>query len=57
MEKRICELKHDLGADDFCLQDFYATEAANQLNLNRIFGVGSGGRTHDIQSHSLAFCH
>ena len=20
-------------------------------------GVGSGGRTHDIQSHSLAFCH
>jgi len=23
----------------------------------RFFGVGSGGRTHDIQSHSLAFCH
>jgi len=25
--------------------------------LNNVFGVGSGGRTHDIQSHSLAFCH
>jgi Transposase DDE domain group 1 len=33
MEKRICELKHDLGADDFCLQEFYATEAAFQAVL------------------------
>jgi hypothetical protein len=32
-------------------------DSSNPLNLKRIFGVGSGGRTHDIQSHSLAFCH
>src|SRR5207253_4064749 len=28
MENRIAELKHDLAADDFCLQEFFATEAA-----------------------------
>ena len=28
MENRIAELKHDLGADGFCLQRFFATEAA-----------------------------
>ena len=28
MENRIDELKHDLAADDFCLQEFFATEAA-----------------------------
>ncbi|MGH9404047.1 MAG: IS1380 family transposase, partial [Terriglobia bacterium] len=28
MEQRIEELKSDLAADDFCLQEFYATEAA-----------------------------
>ena len=33
MEKRICELKQDLAADDFCLQEFYATEAAFQAVL------------------------
>jgi hypothetical protein len=27
-ENRIAELKHDLGADDFCMKQFYATEAA-----------------------------
>jgi hypothetical protein len=27
MENRIAELKHDLGADRFCLHDFYATDA------------------------------
>jgi hypothetical protein len=27
MENRIAELKHDLGADRFCLQDFHATDA------------------------------
>ena len=27
-ENRIAELKHDVGADDFCLQEFFATEAA-----------------------------
>jgi Transposase DDE domain group 1 len=28
MENRIAELKHDLGADNFCLREFFATEAA-----------------------------
>ena len=28
MEKRIAELKYDLAADDFCLHEFFATEAA-----------------------------
>ena len=28
MENRIAELKHDLGADGFCLNQFFATEAA-----------------------------
>jgi hypothetical protein len=28
MENRIAELKHDLGADGFCLKNFFATEAA-----------------------------
>jgi hypothetical protein len=27
MENRIAEIKHDLGADRFCLRDFHATEA------------------------------
>jgi len=28
MENRIAELKHALAADDFCLHEFFATEAA-----------------------------
>jgi len=28
MENRVAELKHDLGADGFCLKEFFATEAA-----------------------------
>ena len=28
MENRIAELKHHLAADDFCLREFCATEAA-----------------------------
>jgi DNA-directed RNA polymerase subunit N (RpoN/RPB10) len=28
LENRIAELKHDLGADGFCLKKFFATEAA-----------------------------
>jgi hypothetical protein len=28
MENRIAELKHDLGADGFCMKQFFATEAA-----------------------------
>jgi IS4 transposase len=27
-ENRIKELEYDFGADNFCMQDFYATEAA-----------------------------
>jgi hypothetical protein len=33
MENRIAELKHDLGADGFCLKEFFATEAAFQAIL------------------------
>jgi DNA-directed RNA polymerase subunit N (RpoN/RPB10) len=33
MENRIAELKHDLGADRFCLKQFFATEAAFQCIL------------------------
>lgn len=33
MEYRIAELQHDLGADGFCLQPFFATEAAFQAIL------------------------
>jgi len=33
MENRIAELKHDLGADGFCLREFFATEAAFQAIL------------------------
>lgn len=28
VEKRIAELKYDLAADDFCMREFFATEAA-----------------------------
>ena len=28
MENRIAELKHDLGADGFCMKQFFATDAA-----------------------------
>jgi hypothetical protein len=28
MENRIAELKYELGADDFCMHQFFATEAA-----------------------------
>jgi hypothetical protein len=33
MENRIFELKYDLAADDFCLKEFFATEAAFQAIL------------------------
>jgi Transposase DDE domain group 1 len=33
VENRIAELKHDLGADGFCLHSFFATEAAFQAIL------------------------
>ena len=50
VENRIAELKHDLGADGFCLQKFFATEAAFRavllvFNLSAEFqrAVGSPG--------------
>jgi len=33
MENRIAELKHDLGADGFCLKEFFATQAAFRAAL------------------------
>jgi len=33
MENRIAEWKHDLGADGFCRQEFFATEAASRAVL------------------------
>ena len=51
MENRIAELKHDLGADDFCLREFFATEAAFRsilllFNLLAEFQRASGLRTY-----------
>jgi hypothetical protein len=47
MENRIAELKHDLGADGFCLKQFFATEAAFRavlllFNLLAEFQRGAG---------------
>jgi hypothetical protein len=38
LEQRIDELKSDLGADDFCRREFYATEAAFRSVL-RLFNL------------------
>ncbi|MGB7844017.1 MAG: transposase [Candidatus Acidiferrum sp.] len=51
MENRIAELKHDLAADDFCLQEFFATEAAFRsilllFNLLGEFQRGCGLTTY-----------
>jgi len=48
VEQRIEELKNDLAADDFCTQQFYATEAAflavvATFNLLSLFQQASGG--------------
>jgi hypothetical protein len=50
MENRIAELKHDLGADGFCLKQFFATEAAFRavlllFNLLAEFQRPSGPRS------------
>ena len=57
MENRIAELKHDLGADRFCLKDFYATDAVFRsvlllFNLLSEFRRVSGGLVgyHSIRS-------
>jgi hypothetical protein len=51
MENRIAELKHDLGADRFCLQDFFATDAVFRsvlllFNLLSEFRLASGIPQH-----------
>ena len=51
MENRIAELKHDLAADRFCLQDFHATEAVFRsvlllFNLLSEFRCASGLPQH-----------
>ncbi len=51
MENRIAELKHDLGADRFCLREFYATEAVFRsilllFNLLNEFQRASGMPQH-----------
>jgi hypothetical protein len=51
MEYRIAELKHNLGADDFCMQEFLATEAALRsipllFNLLGEFQRASGFSTY-----------
>ena len=50
-ENRIAELKHDLGADRFCLQDFHATDAVFRsmlllFNLLSEFRRASGMPQH-----------
>ena len=51
VENRIAELKHDLAADRFCLQEFYASDAVFRsilllFNLLSEFQRASGGGTH-----------
>jgi hypothetical protein len=51
MENRIAELKHDLGADRFCLKDFHATDAVFRsvlllFNLLSEFRRASGIAQH-----------
>jgi hypothetical protein len=51
MENRIAELKHDLGADRFCLKDFHATDAVFRsvlllFNLLSEFRRASGMPQH-----------
>ena len=45
MENRIAERKHDLGADGFCLKQFFATEAAFQTVLLLFNLLGEFQRT------------
>jgi len=51
MENRIAELKHDLGADDFCMQEFFPPKAAFRsilllFNLLGEFQRASGCKTY-----------
>ncbi len=64
MENRIAELKYDLGADDFCMHQFFATEAAfrsvtllfNLLSeFQRATGMGNHQRAATLRS-SVFLC-
>jgi hypothetical protein len=51
MENRICELKHDLAADGFCMKQFYATEAAFRGILLLFNLLGEFQRTAGLQTY------
>ncbi len=61
-ENRIKELKYDFGADNFCLKDFFATEASfrfsmvayNLLALFRHQVLQSGSRLSTLRAHCFA---
>ena len=50
-------LERQVALAAFHLAEIGPVLSAGLEESMRFFGVGSGGRTHDIQSHSLAFCH
>jgi len=51
MENRIAELKYDLAADDFCLKEFFATEAAFRAILLLFNLLGEFQRVSGIQGY------
>lgn len=51
MENRIAELKHDLGADRFCLKQLFATEAAFQTILLLFNLLGTFQRAVGLASY------
>ena len=51
IEERIKELKHDLGADGFCMKKFYSTEAAFRSVLFVFNLLGAFQRATDIKPY------
>jgi hypothetical protein len=51
MEKRIAELKYDLAVDDFCLKEFFATEAAFRAILLLFNLLSEFQRVSGMQSY------
>jgi len=51
MGNRIAELKHDLAADDFCMQEFFATEAAFRSILLLFNLLGEFQRASGLTSY------
>jgi hypothetical protein len=51
MENRIAELKYDLAADDFCLREFFATEAAFMVILMLFNLLGEMQRMSGIKQY------